>query len=941
MLTPTLLQAVQGWASVQPDHIAIEEWQGDSLSYFELWELTQVYHRAIDQRSIHHNNRIAIILPRSSDFIASLLGAWLSKCTPIIVDPEWPNLRIQSIIEDAQPDLIIDARIAQSNSEAAPSSLPLVEANSVAYIIYSSGSSGRPKGILVPHAGLHDMLSDQILAFRLTPSSRSFWMHGIAFDASISDIGTVLLAGATLCFDPHFCLHSKGEFLNQLEVLNISHVDIPPALLSVLDADQCPATLKTLIIGGEVTPPNTIQTWAKKKRIINVYGPSEATVCTSMTVCSPEWILPLIGAPMTNVQYRIYNSHNPLEDSEEGELHITGPGVALGYLNQPNLTESRFYQTAQQRTFRTGDHVRKLQDGSIEFLGRIDRQVKVHGKLLCPEEVESKILSHPSVQQVHVAYIESKITAWIQLKDDHQSDDLASYLSSHLPHWMIPTQWNILDQLPRLQNGKIDAHAIYHQKRSTLIPVAYDNTLEDHITTIMRNTLNEPDLKSSDDFFSSGGDSLSSIIFLAKAEISGLQLPPNCLNQFRTAQGIAQHLMTGTSYVQPRHKLIARVSKTHKMLLENLENKTSLSVSKTHRQTKGLLLTGASGFLGSNILGELLNKTAHPILCLVRGNQDDKQRLILSKLKKHGFNITESQAKRIQLISADIDKDNLGLTDKQWLELSSKVERIIHCAADLSLLKTIDELENTNVHGTRRLLELVHSGPKKRFIYASTLSVFVDAFPTPNTCRECDTLDRPGTQVFGGYAQSKWVAEKIIHSCQKSKQASTIIRLGLLTPNSVTGYTADNDPFHIFIKSLQTSQPLLEPDAQASMDFTPVNYAASAIVEIASRGEVNKTYHVANSTSLSYASIKDALTNISVPLSSLTPSQTSCSELIFSASAQTSNHNNSLNLFKTTNIEFCTKNTRNLLADTYIICPAPTPNYLTPYLSNICNHPSS
>lgn len=945
MITPTLLQAVQNWANTRPDHIATDEWQGDSLSYSELWKLAQAYHHVIEQRSINKSNRVAIILPRSSDFIASLLGAWLSECTPIIIDPEWPDLRIQSILEEAQPDFIINTEIAQPNPTILSSPLPLVEADSVAYIIYSSGSSGRPKGILVPHAGLHDMLSDQISAFQLTPDSRTFWMHGIAFDASISDIGTSLLAGATICFDPHFSLHSGDEFFNQLGALKVSHVDIPPALLSVLNVNKCPSTLETFIIGGEVTPTHTISTWAREKRVINVYGPSEATVCTSMTICSPDWNRPLIGAPMTNVQYRIFSSDDPQKEADEGELHITSPGVALGYLNQPDLTESRFYQSEQQRTFRTGDLVRRHPNGDIEFIGRIDRQVKVHGKLLCPEEIESKVLQHPSVQQVHVAYINSQITAWVQLKKSHQADDFHSYLNSHLPHWMIPTQWNIIDQLPRLNNSKIDAHAIHNQKSfSSKNPPSLledDNTLEQRITTIMRDTLNTPDLKSTDDFFKAGGDSLSSIILLTKAEVSGLQLPPNCLNQFRTAQGIAKHLMTATSYVQSGHQLLTHVAQTHKTLIENIQDAAPCGSNKTHTQEKCILLTGATGFLGSNILGELLGKTATPILCLVRGNQGEKQQLILSKLKKHGFNITANQAQRIQLVAADIDQDNLGLTGDQWSALNSKVESIIHCAADLSLLKTIDELENTNIRGTRRLLELAHSGPRKRFIYASTLSVFVDAFPTPTTCKESDPLDQTDTQVFGGYAQSKWVAEKIIQSHPESKHTSAIIRLGLLTPNSATGYTADNDSFHIFIKSLQSGQPQSKLDDQASMDFTPVNYAASAIVEIATRGEVNKTYHIANPTSLNYATIKEALAKTSATVPSLTPSQASCSELILSASTHSSTHNNSLNLFKTTDIKFCTKNTRSLLAGTDITCPAPTPNYLAPYLTNIFNHPSS
>lgn len=184
----------------------------------------------------------------------------------------------------------------------------------------------------------------------------------------------------------------------------ITHIDLPPSVLSLLDATACPPLLRTIIIGGEVCPPEVVRQWAKRVRVVNVYGPTEATVCTSLGVCDPEtWSRPLLGQPLAGITYRVLDED--LAPVETGQLFIGGVGLARGYRRQPELTATKFITQSGERLYATGDRVILQPDGEYEFLGRIDRQFKRRGQLVEPEEIEACLQKHPSVQRAAVGNI--------------------------------------------------------------------------------------------------------------------------------------------------------------------------------------------------------------------------------------------------------------------------------------------------------------------------------------------------------------------------------------------------------------------------------------------------------------------------------------------------------------------------------------------------------
>ena len=302
--------------------------------------------------------------------------------------------------------LAVDGAYSDLADEFAPIA---TSAADLAYVIYTSGTTGQPKGVAVEQRGLPALLHSQIEAFQLSAESRVLWMLSPAFDASISDVGTTLLSGAALHIEaPDGALTTRSltpaAVLETLHRRGITHADLPPALVAQLDADEAPQSLKTIVIGGEPCPPAAVRSWARRCRVVNVYGPTEATVCTSLCVCDPErWERPLIGRPIDGVRYMI---DAPVADRDDpgatGELMISGPCLARGYVNQPDLTAARFVTMNGARWFRTGDRVRRDADVELVFLGRMDRQLKIRGYRIEPEEIEAAIRAMPTVGQCAV-----------------------------------------------------------------------------------------------------------------------------------------------------------------------------------------------------------------------------------------------------------------------------------------------------------------------------------------------------------------------------------------------------------------------------------------------------------------------------------------------------------------------------------------------------------
>ncbi|MCA9663869.1 MAG: non-ribosomal peptide synthetase, partial [Myxococcales bacterium] len=466
---------------------AIED-RGEVVRYAELWRWAAAIGEALRGQGIGPGDRVALALEKSAAYVAALLGVWMAGAALVPLPPELPARRRQRIVAEVAPAAILDAEavaaLRATAIESAPGSAAdrlwrRPAADDLAYVLYTSGSTGAPKGVMVAHRGIPGLLRAQSEAFGLGPASRSLFVLSVAFDAAISDVGAALVSGATLVIVDPARLRDPASFVAVIEREAITYVDIPPAILAHLDPRLLPACLGTLVIGGEVCPPAAVRRVAEVVRVINVYGPTEATVCASLVACDPAtWTRPLLGAPLPGVIFRVLaeapdGSLRELDElGDEGELFIGGRGLAVGYLGRPELTAARFVTRAGERLYRTGDRVRIRREG-LEFRGRVDRQRKIGGVRIELAEIEAELCRHPGVAEAAVVDADAErggLVAAIVGRVGAPAPSIVAlreHLGRGLPTAALPRRIVALQALPRRATGKVDFEALAQQLRAS------------------------------------------------------------------------------------------------------------------------------------------------------------------------------------------------------------------------------------------------------------------------------------------------------------------------------------------------------------------------------------------------------------------------------------------------------------------------------------------
>jgi amino acid adenylation domain-containing protein/thioester reductase-like protein len=935
-----------------PELTAISELGGIKLTYKELWTKSLNLSETLKKLGCRKNDLVAIQIEKSSNFVVSLVGTWMANCSFMVIDSTQPNLRIEEICSEAKPKHLlltrsniplwnnasivyvddVSATSIKYRSLREPHSLlkDSVNFDDIAYLLFTSGSSGRPKGVKVAHSGINDVLKEQVKTFHLQPGKKSLWLHSIAFDASISDIGTALISGAELCIIPNYVPTSARELTNYIKLLQINFIDIPPAILQWMNPSDSPSCLETLVVGGEVCSIDALKSWARSKRVIVVYGPTEATICTSMIVVDPiRWSINGIGYPIPHVEYVIDTDKGELKD--EGELLIGGKGLALGYLNRPELEQDKFIKFDGKRYYRTGDLVRRHKDSSFEFLGRTDRQLKINGKLVAPEEIEQCLQHHPLVCRAAIipdargnltrmiAYCESPSDMSAINAKSFQSE-IRNYLKQKFPSWMIPAKVSHLEKLPLNKNQKIDLKKLSSLAKTHNFDAYHvsENFLESKLHKIFSEVLECSAIDTEADIFDLGIDSMGVVIILCMAESEDIPLTAEILYRFKSINNVVSHLQTHMESLSSVHSQELTMEAEKQLALINVSKEDGNTSTSEQFQ---ILVTGTTGFFGSYILWELLRQSSHIIHCLVRDTPNIGKDRINKAIKQHGLYFDDNDWKRIKIFTGDLEKDHLGLSSSDWSHYTNAIDFIYHCAASVSIVKPYEELKASNVEGTRRIIQLVTQGKRKALHYVSTLSVFVDALPKASNCLESDNLSND-VEVYGGYAQSKWVAEKMLQLFSPHLSKLSIYRLGLLTGKIDKGTAPKQDWFSLILagKGNFEEHSLVEEQ----FDFTPVDYAAKALVYISLNSQkAFGTFHIANSNPVSAKLLAKVMQNDE--RSKALPSKG------LSSSTEGSELHNPRTLFKRTNTDFDMFNTNKILLDANIEVPTVDFEYLKQY----------
>lgn len=518
--------------------------------------------RYLRELGVGPETRVAILMPRCAEIAVAVLATWKAGGAYVPLDPRLPGDRLRTMLASSPPRVVLTcmgrhadaapplAAVLEGQAasivdvdadaprwaEASPQDLSRAETGltdrHLAYVIYTSGSTGRPKGAMVEHRGLANLVRNQLEVFRIDSASRILQFAPFGFDASISELGMALGGGAALCFAPDGTRLVGVSLIEVMRGFGITHLTAPPSVLGELPSEVRFESLVTLSLAGEVPSEALVRRWSGTHRLLNGYGPTEATVCSSVhAYASDQDRAATIGRPLSNTQiYILDEAGRPVPVGATGEIYLGGVGVSRGYEGAPALTAERFLPDpftcrAGARMYRTGDLGRYQADGTIEYLGRNDRQVKLRGFRVEPAEVEERLLEHPRVLQAAVlmrqvrpgdqrlvAYVVESPTTGARRHDPTPlAQALRRTLAGLLPDYMVPAAFVQLDRMPLNANAKINRAAL-----PDLEPSAYawrshealQGPVEDAVAQIWSDVLGVPDVSRNDNFFELGGNSL-------------------------------------------------------------------------------------------------------------------------------------------------------------------------------------------------------------------------------------------------------------------------------------------------------------------------------------------------------------------------------------------------------------------------------------------------
>jgi len=580
-----LIDLFEQQVALTPDKVAVIG-DGFSLTYGQLNERANRLARVLRTKGIGANQLVAVMTDRSPEMMVAIYGIMKAGAAYLPIDPTYPQDRIEYLLLDSQAQIVLtqghhmdklptglQALDLQAQSSYAEETSNLERNGSsrdMAYVIYTSGSTGKPKGAIIEHRSAINRIAWMQKAYPIGANDVILQKTPISFDVSVWELFWWMFEGATVCLLTPGGEKDPDTVLETVETYAVTTMHFVPSMLNVfLDyvessgAVERLGSLRQVFASGEALGVRQVQRFnellhkSNGAKLINLYGPTEATVDVSHYPCSEG--LPInrtvpIGKPIDNIRLYILDDKLRVQPAGvAGELCIAGVGLARGYLNREELTKEKFVEhpfDGEERIYRTGDLARLMTDGNIEYLGRLDHQVKVRGYRIELGEIEENLLNQPEIKDAVVIAREGQdgqkyLVGYAVQAADIDEAELKNRLNIKLPEFMVPTRIVFLDQFPLSPNGKLDRKALPEPKVETAERNEYikpRNRQEEDLAKIISEVLDVEQVGITDDFFTLGGNSIHFISVLSKARAMGYRFTFQQFFQHPTIDQLVQHL---------------------------------------------------------------------------------------------------------------------------------------------------------------------------------------------------------------------------------------------------------------------------------------------------------------------------------------------------------------------------------------------------------------
>ena len=906
------------------------------VTYGELDTSANRLARYLREIGVGPETLIGVHLERGIDVIRAILAIMKAGGGYLPLDPSLPTERLNEICAQVGPAAVITARadafagqgtrllpLDELSADLAgrPATAPVVRvhADNICYAIYTSGSTGDPKAVAVSHGSLACVIGELAGEYQIRDDDRVAQFASIAFDTSIEQVFVTLTGGATLMMPPPGTM-APSDLLRRLQGKRVTVLDLTPAYWNQMLAHAEPAderlrTVRLMITGGEPADPDVCRAalraapWA---RLQNAYGLTETTITSTLFNVGPslaaadpsataEAALPEapspppaapspppadppvpVGRPVGRARVMVLNQKlAPVPVGTAGEIYIGGCGVARGYLGRPALTAERFVPdpggVPGRRMYRTGDLGRWLAGGDLEVAGRMDRQLKVRGFRVEPEEIERVLAGHPDIDQVSVVatarnsgdtrlvayYTPSRRGAAGSAPHRRSATSFRSYLLDRLPGYMVPAAFIARYHLPpsTARGGRPESQADAERDR-----IAVDQIVPRQIgpeqgerptptqvglSALWARLLQREHVSGDDDFFALGGNSLLAAEMLARTRasfgISAASVRPltRCLLHDPTLRGFAAAVEDARA---------GRLSADGDQEIDFAgEARLGLKIRRDGapsrprpdwRSPREILLTGATGFLGAHLLSELLATTDARVWCLVRARDSGEARRRIADAAVR-YELPAPADGRVMPLPGDLAGARLGLSDARFRHLARDIDVIYHAGALVNFIYPYQELRAANVAGTREIIRLAGLYRGIPVHYVSTTAVLAGlGVAGVHAVTEETPLAYP-ERLSMGYVETKYVAEEMLREAGRAGLPVAIYRPLDIVGSVDTGAWSTSTELAALIKYMtDTGQA---PDIDLPLDFVPADVCAAAIRHIsASDAGTGRTYHLAS-----------------------------------------------------------------------------------------------